>query len=588
MKAWAKNMSTTVSEPMNASNVAAKPHSALIASCFCGLICLAMLVLSVWALNKGFDLTDEGFYLLSHENPHLYICFTFVFHLLKLIPLSPSIDTIVQLRIVQLLSITIGATVLWWGVLEWGRTIPIKMLASKPFCLTLLFLTISGNLLTNAFLPQTISYNGATAFLVCCSAGLLFAAVAQSDRWSKFARLYVIVAGMMTGLCIFTKASTGICLFAAELVFILLFSHGHRIRNVAWYVASFAASIASVFCFVVSPHEFFTKLSMFPPDKTHTLPIMIKDYVSDFARNAVRGGVFSIPFLLICFKSRFRPNLFFPLFAIITLGVILYSIKTSFLAKVTFFYLEAVWFWAFYLLNKSGRKKEVMLGLAFLGLLPFISAAGTNRPLFVQASLCLGPWLLMTGLIGSLVCDTSKKSANIILTVTLIFTSSLLALQFFNGLFIEPYRNPLRLPDQQYQLADSQISDLKLDQPTIKELVETRELIEKDGFKKGDLIIGYNRPGLVYALSGQSVGLVWFNPDCRDANARAIRYGMPKTIDRLFLIIDWLDELKPETLKALEDVGAPYPRSFRLLGTTKNRFTHEPVYVFAYDPSTKK
>ncbi|MBS1955917.1 MAG: hypothetical protein JST89_17160 [Cyanobacteria bacterium SZAS-4] len=577
-------MNTTLSEKISSSSDApAKLQGPVIAAVISGLACLAMLTLSVWVLDKGFDLTDEGYYLLSHDAPHQYLCFTFVFHLVKLIPLLPGIDTIVQLRVMHLSCIISGAAILWWGVVTWGQTVSIKMLSFRSFRLTLLFLAISGNLLTNAFLPQTISYNGLTSFFVNTSAGILFAAIGHQGRghnWKNISHLLVVLAGFIAGLSIFSKLSTGICVFAAEIVFLLVFSQLNRKINVAAYVTGFAASIAAGFSFVVSPQEFVTKLTMFPPDKTHTLPIMLRDYVSDLARNVTRGAVISIPLALFCFKKRFPDKLFYPVFALVAATVTLYGFDTSYLAKVNFYYLTATWCWVLYALNAEKRKKEIILGLVFLGLLPFVSAAGTNRELFVQASLSLGPWLLMSAIVGSIVSETAQKRGPVVLTLTVIFTSVMLAIQFFSGLLVEPYRNPYSLAESKYQFPNSRISGIKLDLPTLNELTEMRSLLEKNGFQKGDLIIAYEKPGLVYAISGQSVGLPWFNPTCPGANAKAIVYAMPKTPHRLFLIFDWANELNDETLDAFRKVGKPFPESFKLLGRPNNRFTHKPMFVY--------
>jgi hypothetical protein len=122
-----------------------------------GVVAVLMLLFLLWAVDKGFDITDEGLYLLVYRYPVEYsnAGVTF-FHLIISKLLSAESVSIIGYRLAGLAAGILSALLLAGGLWHWlnrnGKTTALSF--------WLLFGTfVIGSFLHYSILPRTISYN---------------------------------------------------------------------------------------------------------------------------------------------------------------------------------------------------------------------------------------------------------------------------------------------------------------------------------------------------------------------------------------------------------------------------------------------
>ena len=125
------------------------------------LITLIVMCVLIWGLNKGFDITDEGFYLLGfQENQELGITMIKFHHLMK--SLFWWIDlNILNLRIIRLVLLAFSSFLL---------TLTIKSVLKKKIDLLFTFsLLLLSTFLTFCFGPKSLSYNSLSSSFIAMS-----------------------------------------------------------------------------------------------------------------------------------------------------------------------------------------------------------------------------------------------------------------------------------------------------------------------------------------------------------------------------------------------------------------------------------
>ncbi|GAA0880900.1 hypothetical protein GCM10009119_38700 [Algoriphagus jejuensis] len=185
------------------------------ASVVCILIVLA-------GVNRGFDISDEGLYVLLADPLQNNIAGIFNYDLFfKLFfQITGHSFSLAELRIIRLISYFVGALALagfWKNIQEESR------LSAEIFCIAFL-----GLLVGYAFLPPSLSYNSLTVVLVCCWLKL----ISQKQLSLKS----LLLLGLVLGFLVYIKVSLALILFPLTIGILFLGKKGKPILFVAMLI----------------------------------------------------------------------------------------------------------------------------------------------------------------------------------------------------------------------------------------------------------------------------------------------------------------------------------------------------------------
>ncbi len=167
------------------------------------VVCIAMVLAGA---NRGFDISDEGLYVLLTDPLQENVAGIFNYDLFfKLVfRLAGYTFSLVELRILRLLLYLAGA----WALAGFWKNI-----SGEPKIRAELFWVSSLGLFAGyAFLPPTLSYNSLTVVLIC------FWLRSVSHQGMAFRRFFFV--GVLLGLLVYVKVS--LALLFVPLTFLLL------------------------------------------------------------------------------------------------------------------------------------------------------------------------------------------------------------------------------------------------------------------------------------------------------------------------------------------------------------------------------
>ena len=198
----------------------------------------SLFLIVIWGLNKGFDFTDEGFYLLKYQEEYrnTYDVFTF-YSVVQL--LFGWIDlNIFNIRLIRLFLVFASSLVFSFGLFTYIRNILIKKVS---FLFVFLFSTLAG-LLSYGYGPHSVYYNSLSGyFMVICIGFILLFFSLLSKRHKTLKTIVPIIIGFTSALILFAKIPAGIVnIFFIFLLFIF-FS-----RSIFCFLIKITTSISSI------------------------------------------------------------------------------------------------------------------------------------------------------------------------------------------------------------------------------------------------------------------------------------------------------------------------------------------------------
>lgn len=160
------------------------------------ILCAVMVILG---LNRGFDFSDEGLYVMLADPHQENVAGIFNYDLFfKLLHLATGYSfSIIDLRILRLLSYFVGA----WALTGFWRNIS----GEQEPRLKIFWISTLGLFAGYAFLPPTLSYNSLTVVLVCLWLNLL-----SKEKISLATYIYL---GLILSVLVYVKVSIAILLF---------------------------------------------------------------------------------------------------------------------------------------------------------------------------------------------------------------------------------------------------------------------------------------------------------------------------------------------------------------------------------------
>ena len=568
------------------------------------------------SLNKGFDITDEGGFLLSYQNVDIYRGGIYNYHIIinKLTRfLNPGI---IEYRFITLILTMISSLVLSFGFYKWGRFKYSKTNIYLSFIFIFSFISI-GNFLIYFSGLQTIHNNTLTNFILQVNTGLILFLLSFHPKGlvkSKINILILLIIGILCAFSFFIKFSTGIIQVVVYQIFIYIYFK-KRPSNNKYFLSSillvgFFIGLLLYFSFFQRFNEWrfnFRNEYLMLPD--HSPLMLLNTYINDilyFFKFFLKYFSWLLFFPAINIANKLYPNYFnflyrkpfFNIFLIISFIIFSYEIYYFNFYRSTFatspwinsyFYIIIICFiflllFSFLyndkLLTKINYFHEILI-LLILAITPFIGAIGTANPIFLNVLSHAAPWFCI---ILVLFFYISKYIDNkIILSLFIIFPATITASQIIDGNIFKPYFsifnfNKSNYFDQNQEVRElPRLKNINIDIKTKKFLLELNHIFKKNNFKNQYPIFGFHLPGIVYLLGGTSPGMPYYFNAKRDNNA----FKAYKDINKLpvFLITED-NPINSELLMIMKNKGINFPENFSYKGEVYFPYRNVNLKVF--------
>ncbi len=185
-------------------------------------VAIELLTIS-YSLNRGFDITDEGYYMLTYQDNYLGSSELIKSHeILRILTFGNQPD-IIEARLLRL-----GLTLFAGIIFGLCFFVLMKRLNSditrKYDILSFILISLTGILGSYSLFPRAISYNSLTLiFSVIITALLFLFMVLTLDKRSWVIKGGVILlTGILLGTLFFIKFTSAIALFITACIFIVL------------------------------------------------------------------------------------------------------------------------------------------------------------------------------------------------------------------------------------------------------------------------------------------------------------------------------------------------------------------------------
>lgn len=168
------------------------------------ILCVVMVI---FGINRGFDYSDEGLYVMLADPFQENVAGIFNYDLFfKLVHHSTGYSfSIVELRILRLLSYFAGA----WALASFWKNIS----GEQKIRFEIFWISCLGLFAGYAFLPPTLSYNSLAVVLVCLWLSLL----SKEEMW----RSTYFFLGLILAVLVYVKVTTALLLFPLSFLILI-------------------------------------------------------------------------------------------------------------------------------------------------------------------------------------------------------------------------------------------------------------------------------------------------------------------------------------------------------------------------------
>lgn len=581
---------------------------------------LALIGCLVWALPRGFDITDEGFSALGHAYPSetvssLTYASLIVGRLLGWLP-----PHLIIYRLFQLLFLVTSGQLLAWGMKSWIQN---RVRCQKQTCCrasVMLPYVGVGTLFSYTFYGKTLTYNSLNACLLYASAGLLILVQANRPRTRALQTMCLIGAGTLLGTDLFVKFSTSLAVITLSTLFILVTTDGkqHRLALARVLVLGFGylAGLVGFFAICLPPAEYVSytrRATRVIAGSSHNPHQLMSSYLADLRDLGLKLAlqdccVALVVLLAVLIARRMAGRRARSSWALLQIRAIscswgaativcsaelllpsVHQTVASAGVVSTYGYASVVAVLALPILVPLGNRwpANTRPGLqggalaAFLLTMPFAGALGSSNPITLAASNHLGFWFAAIALLAEF---GVQRTLPISAAQCLVVATSLLAFgQLVQGVIVAPYRiaEPLVWEDIPVRNSDV-LSGIMVDSATSRFFARLHQLVNTDRqFSAGTPVIAaYDMPGIVYMLGGVSPGTPWYfsDSDQQTRDCDGLKSTRIPHLDRAIVITD--RPLSPTLSVCLVRHGISFPDGYLQVGTVTSPYSGRTVRVY--------
>lgn len=485
---------------------------------------ISIIIFYFFNINKGFNLLDEGFYLLGGANPldsrQQFTASHYYLHLLMQIS-----DNIIFLRA---FSFTLNVITIITLAISFQQIIKMKNYFNELGVTTLMVCSMISVMSINLMAPSEPNYNNLTISGSIIFYSCLIQYVMNPSSRSNY--IYLFIIGFTAVFVFFNKFTTGLFLLALAFISYSACSYKIRIFNYMSFLFLVSGAVLHFiifFNFMQTPYDFFKftrigiSLMEFSGHSSHLLLdycLQIWDFVC-FSLKKYQLVIYVTIVLLTLSKYTRLGKLKFIKRYIINISFILIfilSIKINNILTIditSFYFVNIVTLVLISILHidhsPSHRFKvspyELLVLLLFF--FPFLIAVGTNNPIYNQVALSFFLWMPVITILSisnaKIIGDGFKYLPLVGITLLSTYYS------LYNFIY-KPYGLYDVLEKQTY-LTRVGNTNLYLDLTTKNIIENTRSQLNSCGFKPNNYLISLTDvPGLTYAVNARSPYCPWY------------------------------------------------------------------------------
>ncbi|GAB2863286.1 hypothetical protein GCM10027044_24800 [Hymenobacter ruber] len=569
----------------------------------------------VWALPRGFDITDEGFYLLNFRYPAEYEASFSTFHLVVARMLGLANASVFTARAVGLGAAVLGAVIFGLSLAAWLQATSAtgtRRWVSRPGLVV--GFVVLGSLLVFSIFPRAISYNGITSLSLLLSAAAVLAALRRGPVAATWQLLGI---GFVLGIDIFVKASSAALLFGGAVVVLAWYWRNSGWRSLLRIAVLLGVGLAlglGLYFVMVEPfglwhRNFVQEMTALQSQGRYGMADLLPKYISSAFRTLLflvfpLGPVVVVVAGLAWWWPRRVPAAWHRL-AILALGgglgafLLMEALRRRWYSNAisngleTLPLLLALVVITLLIVVAQPRGRETPatsvpaapaqqwpVGLWLLSL-PLLAAAGTINDLRLNLLVDMAPWF---GLLLILVSQVRLALLPAWVPAALILApAGYAAEQTIWGVLWTPYNLAATMAAQTEPLHAAGVTGpLQVDPGTVAFVTQLEKLLADGGFQPGDpLLAFYDLPGLVYLCGGMSPGAAWYFPgrDARNCHALDIT---TQPLSRACILLN--QPLGDELKACLHEHGLAFPENYRLVGTVLSSYQSEHRQIQVYAP----
>jgi hypothetical protein len=508
-----------------------------------------------WGFNRGFDVTDEGWYLLLYNHPQDVNEFWSGFHLIpRLFGLHPPL-TPAGLRILKFTLHCIASVAFYFSFSFWLDNHKPLLEGEARRSMWPLNLLLFGPFTAFAIICQTPGYDDFSAiFGICASTALMHCLYKPSTKplnvW------YPLITGVFVSLQGFVKWTSGLSMFTLTFACLFVSRARRPLREQISIAISFLGGIAVGFCllniFVTDLYKFAigVKASIVVANKMEHRSLQMLENYGRGVFNATWvpikyswWGLLSTVIWVFLQKLTnpspivSRAAIIFPVISVANL--VYFFIHKELYLKINhgylhFFHIAIIYhnLIIYFLKRKnptavaetltekqtdtihSPERINYLSGTLLLLLTPLCVAAGTNTSLIQKGHFAMTTWIA----IHLIAFEINRKeiSFRIFSNTLLLLVALSLEIEFLVGHSIAPYRLAGALYNQNQRSSPDvgQTGALYLNEQLCRLLNGLHWRLTEAGFQRGDVIVSlFDLPGIVYLSGGSSPQIAWYWSD---------------------------------------------------------------------------
>ena len=556
----------------------------IVARAFVFVSALAAVVFCLLALDRGFEITDEAYYLLLGMHPKAVSLYVSAQHWI-MGPLWQMTGSLVSFRAMGLF-ILVGSSV----VLAAGTCVALAergVRVSSSGKALVVCGSVVGALLYIATINLSPSYNLLTSAGAYLAAGCTLLTLHQQRGWLRGG--LAILNGAALCVVFVNKPSAGVATFALLSLWMVLLARTPR-EGALWVFASgtvFAATVAALALAQTTPSEIQSGLAngleLFRMVQTESVGARLLRYASDYAGYvgqtlrsfwavALCIGVFLLTRRAVIIAATLVILAFTLLDGNYLLGGVeqyVVQIRAALAVLLASLAVSAsVW-------ARDRRLATLVLGLAAL---PYAVAFGTGNSLFTQIIVSMAPWGTLIAA-SAMLADAERSDRSMAFALLAAFSVTL-ASQIVTSGFRAPYHLAAPLSGQTERVNVGNLGRVRVDAGTAAFVRSLDAAVTTCRISPSAAFLGlYNIPGVALALRAVPVVTPWLNNVAQAETALA--FGPPGVLQSVVVAIR---ENSDGSRVVLPSRLAAFPTGFRFCGDATYPFENQRITIWHATP----
>ena len=575
---------------------------------------LGYLVFNLYALNKGFSVWDEAYYLLSykmaaegfyrHFNNTPFIV-AFLFENFK--------PGLIGYRAIHLALNFFGAGFFTYSVIRYVESSGFSI--NNRLRILLWSLAFVGSMYVYYISVATLSYNHLNEYLVLTSQSFILLALAR-ERDGRGRTFFLLLAGIVLALDLYIKPTTFLSALLAEVVFLLFFLPNIKtgLRAVAAVATGCFVCLSLSLVLFYPPTQWMEYLSLMSSQQAHSPMKVISGFLSSAFDMLRSGGWLIVCGLVVSAltiyapkrNAQARPINYFSgiIIACLLLANVYVAIRFFFPADIWTSFSAHWWYWWVYssttlliitivnfalgliICSRQGlsKSKPILLLLLLLASNPVAMSVGTLNG-FGQVQIHATSWLILSGLVLIFSSATASMVTRIYSSILILVFMLVSVFYFYRQQMPLNFAGQGAIYEQKNRLVDLPLlHNILVDKPTYDFLMSIKSILDKH--PNIPTVAFFDMPGMQYAF-GRPWAILdpWLTnyeqpmTKDNDYNCNAIT-SHPDRVKNTIFIVSREKHIDAELRNCLATIG--FPERMEFLGEVHTGVgsSDEPVKVY--------